>query len=329
MIMKKNFLYFGMAACVAMCMLSCGSDDSDSPATPSQTVIAEPTHAKDAVAFVIPKDKVTSTQTVTNEEGQEVNVCLTSVDITEGQKAVFELTTETEGKTKLKYVAYNCELTGNVYTVKDNNGKVLGTIEKDVTRGSSSVSISISVKINVPGLGEVEFVTDDPVVVQAVVDAIVKTVNTINLCRNWNIQRMKLTLVFDDKNKADASRLENSGNLSNFIELAENNGVNLTDNDKKHLQKTISSVDIDKNLALFTINYSNGESDAANWEWVNNTNEQQIRIKLKDGDMGNKFLKDNSVIEVQFPEGQNMCILILSTRLEEDKCTASLMINLK
>ena len=93
MIMKKNFLYFGMAACVAMCMLSCGSDDSDSPATPSQTVIAEPTHAKDAVAFVIPKDKVTSTQTVTNEEGQEVNVCLTSVDITEGQKAVFELTT--------------------------------------------------------------------------------------------------------------------------------------------------------------------------------------------------------------------------------------------
>ena len=45
--------------------------------------------------------------------------------------------------------------------------------------------------------------------------------------------------------------------------------------------------------------------------------------------MGNKFLKDNSVIEVQFPEGQNMCILILSTRLEEDKCTASLMINLK
>ena len=62
---------------------------------------------------------------------------------------------------------------------------------------------------------------------------------------------------------------------------------------------------------------------------MNNTNEQQIRIKLKDGDMGNKFLKDNSVIEVQFPEGQNMCILILSTRLEEDKCTASLMINLK
>jgi hypothetical protein len=50
---------------------------------------------------------------------------------------------------------------------------------------------------------------------------------------------------------------------------------------------------------------------------------------LKDLDeMGNKFLNNSSVIEVKYP-GDNKIVLKLTTRLEEDACTAVLTVNLR
>lgn len=327
----KKFYFLALAAIMGLCV-SCGSDDTTDTTSSNEVVeIKAPEKSADATSFKIPAETVTATaQKILTDEGQEISASLTGVNITESGKAIFEVTTVYDnGSKKLKYVTYDAELNGNTYTVKDGS-KVIGKLEKvqvSASRASSSISINITVTINIPGIGEITFVTDNPVVVTEVVDAIVSSVTTVNLARTWAVERMKLTLVFDDKSKTDASRTENSGNLHNFIELAENNGVNLTDNDKRQLDKSISGITIDKN-GLLCLTYSDGVTDAASWSWTSQTDPFKIRINLKDGDMGNKFLKDNSIIEVQFP-GNNKCILILSTRLEEDKCTASLLINLK
>ncbi|MBR1484573.1 MAG: hypothetical protein IJ612_02635 [Prevotella sp.] len=333
--MKKSFFFFAMASVVALCNVSCSSDDddkNDSNNNTSSVVIPAPANAENAVAYVIPKNTVKATEeTYTDQQGEEVELCLTNVNITKGGKAVFE-TTETRvssGTTKVNYTSYDVEVSGNQYKVKDAAGSTLGSIERVAagTRATDSASLSVHVKIYIPGLGWVEFDTEDPVDVTAVTDAVASSVATTNFARLWLISRMKLTLVFDDKGKSDASRTENSGKLFNFIELAENNGVSLSDDDKRQLQKEIVSVDVDTNQALLTINYADGSSDAATWSWADSS-QNKIRITLKDGEMGNKFLENDSQIEVQFPNAET-CILILSTRLEDDGCTASLMINLR
>ena len=333
--MKKSFFFFALASVVALCNVSCSSDDDDnnnsSNNNTSSVVIPAPANAENAVAFVIPKNTVKATEeTYTTTQGEEVQLCLTNVNITNGGKAVFE-TTETKvatGQTKVKYVSYDVEVSGNQYKVKDASGTSLGTIERVVagTRATGSATLAVHVKIYVPGLGWVEYDTEDPVDVTTSAYAVSSSVATTNFARTWGITRMKLTLVFDDKGKSDASRTENSGKLYNFIELAENNGVNLSDDDKRQLQKEIVSIDVDTNEALLTINYADGSADAANWSWADSS-QSKIRITLKDGEMGNKFLENDSQIEVQFPN-TDTCILILSTRLEDDGCTASLMINL-
>lgn len=328
--MKKSFFYFVMAAGLVLGTYSCSKDSTDeTPAPKSETGIPAPPFASSAVAFNIPKDAVKAkNESVVTETGEEVSVCLTGVDITESRKAIFEVTTVySDNTTKLKYVTYDVSVEGNVYKVKNAQGTVIGTIENVGTRASSSTYIIISVTISIPGIGEITFVTDNPVVVEEVVEAIVETVNTISLARNWTVTRMKLILTFDDPGKTDASRIENGGNLHNFIELAENNGVSLTEHDKEQLNKVITGVSIDKS-GLFAISYNNGGTDAANWKWANSSQNLQIQITLKDGDMGNKFLKDNSIVDVQLYPETNQCILILNTRLEEDKCTASLQMTM-
>lgn len=327
----KKYYFLAMAAIVGLCV-SCGSDDSDNSNTDNDGVveIKAPEKSADAASFRIPVNLISSKAgKLVTDDGQEISASLTGVNITESGKAIFEVTAEYEnGSKKLKYVTYDAVLNDNVYTVKDGS-KVIGQIERIVatSRASSSVSITVTVTITIPGIGEMTFETDDPVAVTQVVEAISSSVSTVNLSRTWTVERMKLTLVFDDKSKADASRTENSGNLHSFIEVAENNDVNLTEEDKRQLDKVISGITVDKN-GLLCLTYSDGVTDAASWSWLLQTNPLKIRIDLKDDEMGNKFLKDDSTIEVQFP-GNNKCILILNTRLEEDKCTASLLINLK
>ena len=334
--MKKNFFYFAMAACVALCNVACSSDDdgkdngSDEQKQEENVVIAPPATGSQAAAYTIPEGSVPSTQeTITTPEGEEVELSLVGVHFTDGGKAVFEtIATYANGTKKTKFAAYDAELNGNVYTIKDAYGKSLGTITRAETRADAALIINITIEI--PGIGTVTFETTDPVAAQTVLNVITENVNRLNLCRTWDVTRLKLTLVFDpDKNKPSASRTENSGKLVSFIDLAERNGVSLSDNDKNQMQKEIDYIDVDK-FGQLTIYYvKDGKpdgSDVANWTWED-TQQTKIRIKLKEGDMGNKFLSDNSIIDVQFaPPSQ--CVMIMKTRLEDDACDASLLVNL-
>lgn len=306
--MKKNLFYFAMALCVALCNVACSSDDDGDDNGGKYTA---PKYTEQATAFVISEGVV---EAVAGGE----TASLTGVNLTEGGKAVIEVEIDGAKKVVTYDVVYESDGT---YTIKDGN-TVLGTIKKVVVSRASgkTVSLQINFRVFIVGYGWYNFAPSE--ITAAVEKA--KTNNGGDIISTWKLTRMKLTIEFDEEGKKDVSTEVESGKLHDFITLAEDNGVNLTADEKKSLNREVMSFIID-DFSTFTITYKDGGSDAANWKWDGSKN--KLIITLKNSEMGNKFLQDNSTIEVKYP-GDNKLIMKMKTRLEDDKCNATLTVNL-
>ena len=336
--MKKNLFFYAMAFCLAVCNVACGSDNEEDNNGNNNNgnngkVIPAPVNAANAVAYTIPSNAAPAKNSdLINKDGVHITASLTGINITESEKAIIEVTTKDDsGNTKLKYVTFDTELNGNIYTVKDG-GKVIGKIEKKPasrTRGTSNVELVFNLKFTINSItGVLEFVAEDPITAKAMEEYISNSNNLTSIARTWKIDGMKLVLDFRDKSKTDASTtVETGGDLREFITLADDNGVSLSEKDRADLSKTIESITIDKN-GQFTLTYEGRESDVANWNWVSGSNESKLQITLKDKDMGNKFLDNDSKIEVEYHPETKTINLALTTYLQDDDCDASLVISL-
>ena len=305
--MKKYLSFLALALCVGFLTLSCSSDDdnnnnNDDDGTP--TGYSKEKYAEQSAAYTIAPGTVKSSQ--------NSKISIVGLHITESGLAEFEI--DVEGKKK--FVSLNAEINGNEYILKDGS-KIVGSIKKNATR--ATVLLDITVTMFIPEKGECTFTTTDPV--QA--EEIAKLLKSSDLIATWSIERMKVTLDFDEK--TDASTEVYSGNLEEFLKLAKQNNIKLKEDEEAALKKEILTFTVD-GYGLFTIKYKDGSEDAAKWEWDGDVN--KLRIELKDEDMGNKFLNSSSKIEVKYP-GDNKIVLKIQSRLEEDKCTATLTANLK
>lgn len=310
--MKKNFFYFAMALCVALCTVSCGSDD-DGDSAPSYT---PQKYEKEATAFTLGNNVASVTQ------GNET-ISITGLNFTESGKAIIETTHMKEGKTTVKYSTYDAEINGNEYIIKDGANKI-GTVVNNGTRSSEGVEITINITLSFDGVP----VTIKPAnAVKAVhmLEVIAASQGLTNITRTWQVERMKLTLDFDDDQ--DFSTEVTGGSLKPFQELAEEHNIILTEKDRTALNRSIVGLTLDK-FGLFTVTYSDKFNDAAQWSWAVGSNDSKIKITLKDEEMGNKFLNSNANIDVKYP-GDDKLILKVTVRLDEDKCTAYSTFNLK
>lgn len=319
--MKKLF-YFALMAGIAMCNISCGSDDDG---TTDSSTLGNTTEGKTKeIAATFTMDEANAPMVKTPKGTAK----LMETTITEYGLAVFEV----EIDRAKKFCSYSVEKVAdknNVYSVKDKSNRIIGTITKEeiaASRASNEVTLQFDLSISVEVEGEmVPLMFSSTATAQQVIENVVGTF-TENVTNTWRIERMKLIIDFDEK--SDVSAESKGGSLIPFLELAEENDVIISEKDKEQLNRTIENVVIDKGK-LFVLKYADGRSDAATWNWVNqNEGNLAIGINLKAlEDGGNKFFNNRSRIAVELKSG-NKINLILSTRLEEDKCTASLLVNL-
>ena len=302
--MKKKLFFLAMATFVAMSNTSCGSDSNDEGGNNNTPVtLPKPVYADEAVAFTLQKDNVS-----------DKFVSLTGLNITESGKAVIEVTTD-EGKKK--FVSYDVKIEGDTYTISKNGktmGKVINTTSMPKaapTRASSSVNLVINLSVEIPFLGTFTFMTTNPVVAQKVVQTITSTVNTTNIARTWKVQEMKLTCVGD----VDFSITEKSGNLEVFVKEAQDRGANLTKVEEAELSRTIYGITLDK-TGMFSIEYGDGTTEVCSWQWTS-ANQEQLMLKLRDSEFGNKFLSNKSNIGVKFYAGG--CTFTLTTNIVGSK----------
>jgi hypothetical protein len=300
---KKNILYMAMAACVALTNVACSSDDDSDNENYSAT-LNTPKYENEAVAFSIPE-----TATITTSIAGAP--AMTGVNITESGQVVFELG---GGKT---FKTYNIEsISGNTYTLADRRGTIVRKSTAGyapTTRSSSGVLLIINVTIELDNGESCSYNTgDDAVSAEATKPATGSEVEK-NLCRTWIIKGVVIEYKEDGK---DAVFKEfNSGNLKEVAEYANDQGAGLTASEMRELDRNVSNVVVDKS-GLIVINYTNRASDAAKWVWKNNE-QTQLGLKLKDSEMGNKFLSDNTVIDIAFKDTR--CVLKLKTRVTGNK----------
>lgn len=296
--MKKKFLCFAAAASLVLSFVACGGsdDNDDTPSTPQQVVFTQPVYADQAASYVL-KNPL-----------QSEGFSLTAINITESGKAIIE-TTESNGSKH--YSSYNVTINGDEYQMKNKAGKSVGVMKKVTTR-AASVSITLTVVIELSKLGTVEFKSDDPLEVQTVISTIAAGVNTDNIARTWKVKQMKMTLEGD----VNASIIENSGNLAVLAAEAQVRGAGLTEKEMAEFDKILYGLTLDK-TGLFSLEYGDGSSEACSWTWTN-SNQDQLKLSLRDSEFGNKFFGENSTIDVKFFPGGG-CQLFLVTNIMGNK----------
>ena len=294
--MKKNILYMVMATLVTFANVACNSDDgSEDDYTPT---LNTPKYENEAVAFTIPPTANINTSV-------ENAPTMTGVNITESGQVVFELD---GGKT---FKTYNiASISGDTYTLADNRGTIRKVTAAVRNRGgSSTVQLIINVIIELENGQNCNYNTGDNAINAEETTPSANSEVESYLCRTWTI--LGVTIEYQEDGKEAVFREFKNGNLKEVAEYANDQGAGLSDSELEELDRNISTVVVDKN-GLIVINYTNRSSDAAKWSWAN-SEQSKLKIKLKDSEMGNKFLSDNTAIDIAFKDTR--CVLKLRNRI--------------
>lgn len=294
--MKKNMFYLAIAAFVALANVACSSDDDGAENyTPT---LDPPKYETEAVVYTIP-------ETADIQTSVPDAPAMTAVNITESGQAVFELD---GGKT---FKVYNiASMTGDTYTLEANRGTIkMITATMAPTRATSTVQLVINVTIELDNGQSCNYNTgEDGVPAQASTPPPATDVETL-LCRTWNV--LNLAVEYQEDGKEGVFREFDNGNLNEVAAYANDQGAGLTPDELAELDRIISTVVIERS-GLLLINYTNRNSDAAQWSWAN-SEKTQLKIQLKDSEMGNKFLSDKTVIDLAFKDTR--CVLKLKNRI--------------
>ncbi len=287
--MKKNIFYYAMALCLAVCNVACSSDDGDEP----DNTVTLPTakYANEAVAY-----NIDTPVAATDASGYS----LKGINFTESGDAVIEVVDNT-GKSQFIVAAY--EYANSLFTL---SGNARGTVQDYTARGTESTTVTISITITI-GSQTITFTTTAPVPAKAKKSDETGNTTLDYVARKWNVTGLVLDLEGDVR----AFMEFNNGDLNAVANEAIKQGAKISDKEREDFNRNVQNVIIDKN-GLITIVYTNHDADVADWTW---TNDGQMRLVLKNDDMGNKFFNNNTTISLQFRGTR--CVMKFSTKIAD------------
>jgi hypothetical protein len=201
----------------------------------------------------------------------------------------------------------------SVPTLQGVNITESGTAIFETLVDGSKKYASTEVTIDIPGVGSVAFSTQQGNPAAATEEtATASGGQTLDyMARTWNLEAITLDL----KGDVEAFRIFKSGDLAAIRDYAIEQGANIAQDEREAFERVVETITISK-TGLMAINYADGRIDAAKWNW---TTEQynEISLNFMDNDMGNKFLNNDSQIEVVFSE--DMCLLKIHTKITGSK----------
>ena len=316
----KKFFYYAFAVMTAMCMTACSSDDDNDSKKDNgiqgEVNLPTPKNADNAAQYTL----ATPMASVVTE-GEEVNEDapqLQTIDITESCELMLELRHPISGQ--VQYFKEKATFKDNIYTV--NGAQLKGTVKvvnnaARLTRGGTThLEVNLEVKFT-----ETEVYTYTTEEGQTVEVTETKTMTgdeaIARLARTWTVRAVILEL-----HSSDIDAIERWDATNGMINLettvlkeALDRDVNLNEDEKDELRKTVKSITI-TGSNLLSIDYTNDNPDVATWQWANAA-KTQIKIQLKDGKMGNKFIQDATAVDFEFYSG-NYCNMTMATTFDDN-----------
>lgn len=311
--MKKRIFYFAMAACVALCNISCGGDDGDNNGGGNDVNLRTPKYLYQAFTVTDPSAIGASVDGAPQ---------LTKVDITKMGNVVVELK---EASGSYQYAIYKLASASNsIYTLDGDKGSITVLSTKAATRGTTTVTISLELSveyIDANGNKVTVKYTGENIAAMGITEDAVTNMIQKYLERTWMVDAM----IIDLEGEVTGYKEFSGGNLKQICDYAIQQGTHLTAEEQEELNKTISNVIVDNKL--FVLNYSKGTPDVGSWEWGSG-DYSSIKVTLKDGKMGNKYINNNSAIGLKF--SSNMCVMVFKTSVNDGQnYKATLTVRLK
>jgi hypothetical protein len=282
--MAKRFLYLAMVAFVATAFIACGSDDDDgggsSGGSGKQTVTIQP------AKFAQKAGKYNFTEGL---KANQNNIEMTTLEIMDGGQVSFELLNKETGKKDV--VVADVEMRDNIGYIKENL-RVNGTFK--LIQGTKAINAN-QIELNVYIDGNA-YIAEEGSPAACVLQAVLESKGEI---LNYIAQKFQIrSMIIDLKGDVKAFKTISSANLAEIAKIAQDNGANLTSEELKSFQKVISYVSISR-YGTIDIVYSDGKCDSGTWNWLNNQADQ-MNLWLKDKGMGNKFIPENTSVDIDF-----------------------------
>lgn len=349
--MKKHFFYLALAVLSTMCTIACSSDDDedgDSNKVPTVN-LSTPPFAQQAVRYELnPELKASaSTGDITTAPA------LKAIELSESGKILLELHNAIDNK--LVYIMEEATVSGDTYTM--NGTKVKGTIKKASAnaRTRANDQLTTDLRVTIADGETLTYDTDEEETVNVTTTTYgnngsgsgsgsgnnnsgsgnnsgtgsnngsgssnnggSSVTATHNLVRTWNVLGTILDLKSKSKNVKAYEEFDSRGGLfylEDVLEEALRQDVKLTEKEQEEFKRVVKHVTFTQS-GLFIISYVDGTEDVARWQWAN-SQQTLITMKLMDEEMGNKFISDDTVIEVAF--NGNRCNLKCETALTDNE----------
>ena len=297
--MKKTFILIAVAALTALSFTACGSDDADYVPPTYNVELPLPENAANAVAFEEIKGMTTA--------GKK----LAGITFTEDGNAIAEV----DGK----FVAGTYTYAAGTYTLA---GNIRGTVEDVTTKGTSTENANLSINITVTIDGQTYTFNGNAQADRETAIELLTNVDLNNICRSWTVKNMSLSLSGD----VSMMKTYENGDLSQLGVDANENGANLTADELEELNKTVMSIEFTKSMKLFLTYKENGQNVTQCASWTSSDFKEFL---VKEISEANKFIDQNSTIQVVYNNAGGCTITFFTTIKGSKNYDAQLIINLE
>lgn len=329
----KKFFYFAFAAVVALANVACGDDDDNNggnngkkPVTLTKAVMADDAATYQVITEIEGELNGKKLKELSVNDGGEVSV-------TVGNKTI-DPETGAEKWTDIEVFVADLDKTkGNNGIEETANGKkfhftgskLKGDFEvMSEVAGTRGEGVQIEMNFTING----KTFTTNGTPAECAIGTILATGGAAldYVCHKFQVKQMIIDLknkegVPESKKITACYKEYKTGNLIEIYNTAQDNGANLTAEDKKSFEKVVKYVSVSRNTQII-IEYADGTCDSGNWNWLN-AQAQKMEFWLKDKGMGNKFIPENPTVDLEF-SGNECSMTIHSDVTGSKEYTASL-----
>ena len=218
-----------------------------------------------------------------------------------------------------KFVAGTYTYAAGTYTLA---GNIRGTVNDVTTKGTSTENANLSINITVTIDGQTYTFNGNAQADRETATELLTNVDLNNICRSWTVKNMSLSLSGD----VSMMKTYENGDLSQLGVDANENGANLTADELAELNKTVLSIEFTKSMKLFLTYKENGKevTQCASW-----TSSDFKEFLVKEISEANKFIDQNSTIQVVYNNAGGCTITFFTTIKGSKNYDAQLIINLE
>lgn len=301
----KKFFYLAIAVMTAMTFTACGSDNDDNKGggdNKQPVTIGKAQMADIAATYTFGNNGKTPFK-----PNAELEKGIESLAILDGGQVAVTMVNDNNEKTV--YVADVTEVSKGKFKINDSK-YLKGDFEVLEVAASRAGGFGISMNITIDGNA---YITTDGTPAECIMKAVLASQGGVldYVCQKFLVNSM----IIECDGDINVYKTIKSGNLLEVYNEANDKGANLTEKDKEGFNKTVKYVTLSR-CGEINIVYSDDKSDGGNWNWLNNQADK-LQFWLKDKGMGNKFIPENTTIDLEF--SGNTCAMTIHADIKGNK----------